>query len=137
MVRCCCNNFYFKNIFASCLRYLLVSKACQMLPTSCPVAITGILLLEEIFIVDYLFWAFINFDNYHVRLQLHHLGRSPRGAIAPVTYIWRRESNAAEERRIWLWVHAGAFEEALSCLQLLCQSQVFYFSNSSCFSIAL
>ena len=59
-----------------------------------------------------------------VGLQLHHMGRSPRGAIAPVTYVWRPESKVGEERRMWLWVHAAAFEEALACLQILCQSQV-------------
>uniref|UniRef100_A0A7I4D8V0 POPLD domain-containing protein n=1 Tax=Physcomitrium patens TaxID=3218 RepID=A0A7I4D8V0_PHYPA len=51
------------------------------------------------------------------------MGECSRRAIAPVTYIWRPESKAEEERQMWLWVHAAAFEEALTCLQLLCQKQ--------------
>ncbi|KAG0586963.1 hypothetical protein KC19_2G131200 [Ceratodon purpureus] len=54
---------------------------------------------------------------------LYHLDRCPRGAIAPVTLISRPESKAGEERRVWLWVHAAAFEEAFACLQHLCQTQ--------------
>jgi hypothetical protein len=52
------------------------------------------------------------------------MDRRPCGAIVPVTYIWRPELKVGEERRLWLWVHAAAFEEALACLQHLCQTQV-------------
>lgn len=66
------------------------------------------------------------------------MDRYPHGAIAPVTYIWRPESKAGEdaERRIWLWVHAAAFEEALACLQNLCRTQVLYVFKYTYWSIS-
>ncbi|KAL3693412.1 hypothetical protein R1sor_007063 [Riccia sorocarpa] len=70
---------------------------------------------------------------------LYHVGKAPYDAIAPITFLWRpppadtklgetepEQVNAnisREERQLWLWVHPGAYESALHCLEAACKKQ--------------
>uniref|UniRef100_K3WLE1 POPLD domain-containing protein n=1 Tax=Globisporangium ultimum (strain ATCC 200006 / CBS 805.95 / DAOM BR144) TaxID=431595 RepID=K3WLE1_GLOUD len=71
---------------------------------------------------------------------LYHEGQFPRGAICPVTFMWRplqsdsRVSESAEDsrfqlhadwqetkRQLWLWIHPAAFMEAASAIKAACE----------------
>ncbi|KAG6617622.1 Ribonucleases P/MRP protein subunit POP1 [Phytophthora cinnamomi] len=71
------------------------------------------------------------------RSMLHHEGQFPRGAIAPVTFMWRPLEKDYEtqefqlhgdwqnsKRQLWLWVHPAAYMEAATAIASACQAVV-------------
>ncbi|KAJ3175641.1 hypothetical protein HK101_010616 [Irineochytrium annulatum] len=46
---------------------------------------------------------------------LHRPGSFPNGAICPITFHWHPNSDVDRTRKLWIWVHPSAFEEALEC----------------------